>query len=336
MADRSPLDDLAARLPLLETRARFLAALRAFFRVRGFLEVDPPALVPSGGMEPHLDPFEARGWATGARALLPTSPELYLKKLLAAGCGPCFALAPSFRDERPGRGHSPEFLMLEWYRPGGTLADLAGDCAALLCEVAAPLAPGGVVGGAGARCELRGAVERLEVGEAFARFVGEDWRAFRGEGDWRAAAGRHGATEIGGWSENDCFSYLMLTRVEPALAALGRPAILSGYPPFQAALAQERPAEPGVVDRFELFAGGTELANAYQELTDGALQRRRYALYQEERARQGKAPHPEDPVFFEAVDRLGPCAGIALGADRLLALLLGRTVAEVRHGVTGG
>ncbi len=325
------LEDIRERMLLFHERDRFLRVVRSFFHGRGFLEVDAPVLVASAGMEPHLDPFKAVGSATGLEAFLPTSPEFYLKRLLAAGSGPCFSLAPSFRDEASGSGHSPEFLMLEWYRPRETLSAILKDAEALLKKVAVAFSPGGVVKREGLECDLRAKVAKLELGDAFERFVGVDWRALRTARQWREAAKLHGSGETEGWSENDCFSYLMLTRVEPGLARLGRPAALFGYPPFQAALAAEREGEPGVIDRFELFAAGVELANAYQELCDGAEQRRRYEQFQAERSAMGKAPHPRDDEFFAAVDSLPPSAGIALGADRLLSLLLRRPLGDVRH-----
>ncbi len=329
------IENIRERLPLFHERERFLRTVRSFFHARRFLEVDAPILVPSAGMEPHLDPFKVKGEATGLEAFLPTSPEFYLKRLLAAGSGPCFSLAPSFRDEVSGSGHSPEFLMLEWYRSGETLAAILKDAQALLRKMAAAFLPGGVVKRDGLECDLSGKIIKMELGKAFERFVGVDWRALRTLAEWRDAATRHGAGQAKGWSENDCFSYLMLTRVEPELARLGRPAALFGYPPFQAALAAEKESEPGVIDRFELFAAGVELANAYQELCDGAEQRRRYDLFQAERRAAGKPPHPRDEEFFEAVDLLSPSAGIALGADRLLSILLDRKLQDVRHNSLG-
>jgi lysyl-tRNA synthetase class 2 len=326
------LADLASRRPLFEARARFFHFVRDFFRSRGFLEVDAPLLVPAAGMEPHLDPFEVRGWATGVQSLLPTSPEFYLKKLLASGVERCFALAPSFRDEAPGRGHSPEFLMLEWYRAGGDLDALMEDCALLLERVGRAFLPGGLLGAGVTRCDLSGGIEVLPLSEAFERYAGGDWRGLGTPEAWRERARRFGAAAAGGWTENDCFSFLMVSAVEPRLAALGRPVALVGYPAFQAALARLDPKDSGVSERFELYAGGAELANAYAELTDAAEQRTRFERYQAERAAAGKPCHPEDPQFMEAVGHLPPCAGIALGADRLLALLLGETVSRVRHG----
>ncbi len=326
------LRELEARRNLFEARAQYLHLIRDFFRSQGFLEVDAPVLVPAAGMEPHLDPFEARGWATGSSAFLPTSPEFYLKKLLASGVARCFSLAPSFRDEPPGRGHSPEFLMLEWYRAGETMEALLADCAGLLGELGGRFLPDGTLVRDGVRCSFTRGLEVMTLSEAFARFAGADWRSFSSAADWRDAARAQGAASTEAWSENDCFSFLMVHAVEPRLAALPRPVALLGYPAFQAALARLNPADPRVSERFELYAGGVELANAYTELTHAGEQRTRFAAYQRERAAAAKPPHPADPQFMQAVEYLPPCAGIALGADRLLALLLDESVARVRHG----
>jgi len=332
MEKPSFLADLASRRRLFEVRADFLELLRGHFRSLSFLEVDAPNLVPAAGMEPHLDPFEARGWATGARALLPTSPEFYLKKLLASGVERCFALAPAFRDEAPGRGHSREFLMLEWYRAGENLDALLRDCAQLLGEVGGRFLPKGLLDREGRRCDLTAGLDVLGLDEAFGRFAGGDWKELASPEAWRERARQFGASAAATWSENDCFSFLMVSAIEPHLAGFGRPVALVGYPAFQAALARLRPEDPRVSERFELYAGGVELANAYAELTDAAELRERFQTYQSERVAVGKPPHPEDPQFMDAVGHLPPCSGIALGADRLLALLLDEPVARVRHG----
>ncbi len=330
------IDDLASRRGLFEARADLLALVRRFFRRRRFLEADAPLLVPAAGMEPHLDPFEATGWATGSRAFLPTSPEFYLKKLLAAGVERCFALAPSFRDEPPSRTHSPEFLMLEWYRKGETKTALVQDCAGLLKAAGVRFLPGGKLKRNGTVCDLTSGVEVLSLSQAFERHAGRDWLALDTPEDWRRLAREHGADAGEGWTPNDCFSYLMLARIEPALAGYGRPVVVAGYPAFQSALARLDPRDARVSDRFELFVAGVELANAYTELTDPAEQRSRFEAYQAERAAMGLTPHPADEEFLQAVAHLPACAGIALGVDRLLALLLGETVPRVRHGTGWG
>jgi lysyl-tRNA synthetase class 2 len=310
--------------------------LRDHFRRRGFLEVDPPLLVPAAGMEPHLDPFEAKGWCTGSAAFLPTSPEFYLKKLLASGVGRCFALTPSFRDEPSSRQHSPEFLMLEWYRARAKPRAIVRDCASLLRRVGRRFLPGGVLRSRKTSCDLTAGVEALSLSTAFRQWAGFDWLELGGLPDWHEAARAAGAGVTESWSENDCFSYLMLAVIEPALALQERPVVLEGYPAFQAALARLDPRDVRVAQRFELYVAGVELANGYAELTDGREQRSRYTAYQAQREAMGKRPHPPDERFLEAVGHLPPCAGVALGADRLLALLLGDSVARVRHGITNG
>jgi lysyl-tRNA synthetase class 2 len=326
------LADLKSRRPLFEVRARYLGALRSFFHRGGFLEVDPPCLVPAAGMEPHLDSFLVRGLASGWEAYLPTSPEFYLKKLLATGVERCFALAPAFRDEPPSQGHSPEFLMLEWYRRGSSRRQLMQDCADLLSKLGRGFLRGGALEREGRRYALDKGVEVLPLSEAFQRFAGCDWLELDSIEAWRGLARRHGAEGTEAWDENDCFSFLMVVKVEPGLAHIPRPAVVEGFPAFQAALAKVRTGDPRIAERFELYLAGVELANAYSELTDPAEQRKRYKRYQEERLRQGKPAHPADTQFLRAVAHLPECVGIALGADRLLALLLGESVPRVRHG----
>jgi lysyl-tRNA synthetase class 2 len=321
MPEWSP-ERLSARLPFLEVRARLTAATRAFLTVRGYREVETPCLVPAPGMEVHL-----RGFRTGyephlgqgePRALwLRTSPELALKRLLVAGAGPVFELARVWRNGEIGTRHAPEFTMLEWYRPGAALDALMEETEALVRALCPPR-----VAHAGVETDLTLPFERITCAEAFARWVGMDLLAsIRDDGTGDAAALQARADE----SWEDAFFRLLLDHVEPHLGR-GRASFLTHWPAPQAALARRDPNDPRVALRFELFAAGVELANAFDELTDAAEQRARFAHDVAERVRLYGAENawPVDEDFLAALEHgMAPGSGIALGFDRLAMLASG-------------
>lgn len=311
---------------LLRRRADVLRAIRAFFDARGFVEIEAPVVVVSPGMEPHLDAFELK--TEHARRYLHTSPEYALKRLLGAGFDRIYSLGPCFRDEPPSRTHSPEFTMLEWYAAGLDLHGLMDQTEAL---VRAAHAGAGTGAGAGAAVEMpSGAFERLSVRDAFVRYAGVDpWR--HGSVDALRAAARaagHRVAEGGSW--DDVFFEVHLDAVEPRLG-VERPTFLWGWPASQAALSRLDPADPSVALRFELYAGGFELANAFDELIDAGEQRRRFEGEQAARRSMGRAVLPIDEALLDALGRMKPTAGIALGVDRLVMWLLGAgEIADVR------
>jgi lysyl-tRNA synthetase class 2 len=278
------------RLQLLRARADIIDRVRAFFRRNGFLEVETPLLVPSPGLELHLDAIPA-----GDERWLITSPEYQMKRLLAAGAGRIFQIAKCFRRGELGRHHNVEFSMIEWYRAPGGYEQLMVDCEHLLAELAPE------------RADLAPPFERLTMAEAFARYMGGPVPA-----------------------DADAFFPPFFEHVEPRLGQ-ARPTILYEWPTYLSALARRSPTRPDVVERFELFAGGLELANAFGELVDPVEQRARLAADLAERRRLGKPLYPIDERFVAALDEgLPPCAGIALGLDRLVMLLLGaREIREV-------
>lgn len=333
-------DELAARRPFLEARAATLAELRAFFAAAGFLEVETPRLVVCPGLEPHLDAFAVD---TAPRRYLPTSPELHLKRLVAAGYERIFELGRSFRAEEAGPLHLPEPTLLEWYRTGATLDDLMGDCEALLQRVAAAVAPpAGKAEGRPplAALSLADDFERLTYRDACRRHALLDPADFPEAETGRlrravAALGLHTAADD---DRDTLFERLWIDRVEPHLG-VARPCFLTDFPASQAALAEVR-ADPGwpVALRFELYVGGVELANAFYELTDANEQRRRFAVWQEARAALGREVYPVDNAFLAALEAgLPACAGIALGVDRLVMLATGAAdVATVTAFGSGG
>jgi lysyl-tRNA synthetase class 2 len=310
---------LAARLPLLRRRALLTQATRAFFGARGYVEVETPYAVPAPGEEVHLRAFRTRQQFPrgGGRDLwLHTSPEFAMKKLLAGGAGACFQLARVWRNGEGSALHSPEFTMLEWYRPGATLADLMDETELFLRAVLPP-----VVACRGVATDLT-AFERVSVAEAFRRHAGVDLLAL-GE-DAAALADAAGVVLRPGEKWEDLFFRLLGTRVEPYLGR-DRPTFLTHWPAAQAALARRDPADPRVALRFELFVCGMELANAFEELTDPVEQRARFLADRDRRrAVQGDAGWELDEDFLAALDHgLPACSGIALGFDRLAMIASG-------------
>jgi lysyl-tRNA synthetase class 2 len=283
------------------------------------MEVETPYAVAAPGEEVHLSAFATeRISPTGERTplWLHTSPEFAMKKLLAGGSGPIFQLARVWRNGEGSNLHAAEFTMLEWYRPGATMADLIAETFSLLRAVLPP-----VVRCRGIETDLT-TFETLTIADAFARHVGADVLAT--EGDAVALAAQAGARLRDGETWEDLFFRLLLERVEPTLGR-NRPTFLTHWPAAQAALARRDPADPRVAERFELFVCGIELANAFVELTDAAEQRARFLA---DRARRhaitGSPDWPLDEDFLAALESgLPPCAGIALGFDRLAMLASG-------------
>ncbi len=309
---------LAARLPYLRRRSLLTAGTRAFFTARGYTEVETPYAVPVPGEEVHLRAFRTeREDHLGAITplWLNTSPEFAMKKLLAGGAGRIFQLARVWRNAEGGDTHASEFTMLEWYRPGATMADLMDEVEALLRAVLPP-----VVTCRGVTADLA-RFERLSVAEAFTRYAGADVLAT--EGDAAALARQAGVSLRDGESWEDLFFRLLLAKVEPNLGR-EHPTFLTYFPASQAALARRCPDDPRVAERFELFLCGMELANAFVELTDPVEQRRRFA---EDRARREALYGPgwgTDEDFLAALEHGMPeAAGIALGFDRLAMVAAG-------------
>jgi lysyl-tRNA synthetase class 2 len=284
-------------------------AIRRFFRDRGFLEVETPVLLPTNAPEAHIDAIHA-----GAGALR-TSPELAMKRLLAGGQEKIFQLGPCFRAGEQGRWHHPEFTLLEWYRAHAGYIDILADTKALLAFVARELRGGSDFSWQGKPLSCAQELwEKIPVSQAFIQHAGWD-PALR--------------------FDPDRFDLDLVTRVEPALPA-DRPVVLIDYPVYLAALARRKPDDPLRAERWELYLGGIELANAYSELTDPAEQRSRFEEANAQRAKRGVPPYPLDETFLAALAEMPPSGGIALGVDRLLMILAGADsldeVLPFRHG----
>jgi len=282
---------LAKRRPALEGRARIVQTIRAFFMEQDFLEVETPQRIPVNAPELHIDAVRSGRWS------LHTSPELCMKRLLAAGYPRLFQICRVWREAERGSRHLPEFTMLEWYRADADYLDLMNDCEALLHS----LVPGEALNVNGTEIALAGPWQRLTVADAFSTYASLSLE--------QALAA-------------DRFDEILSNEVEPQLGQF-RPTFLYDYPVQLAALARRKADDPGVAERFELYIAGVEIANAFSELTDPVEQRQRFSADEASRRQQGKEPLPLPEKFLSELANLPPSAGIALGVDRLVMLLTG-------------
>lgn len=319
----------AARKPYLAARGRITAAVRAWFAAQGFTEVETAALQISPGNETHLHAFvtELIGSDGASRPLyLRTSPEFACKKLLAAGETRIFDFARVFRNRERGALHHPEFTMLEWYRANERYETLMEDCAALMA-VAARAAGAKEFFFRGRSIDPLAVPERVTVAEAFARHAGVDLLATirKGQGDratLAAQAEKAGVKIAGDDSWGDIFSRILAERVEPQLGN-GRATLLYEYPLPLAALARAKGGSEKVAERFELYACGVELGNAFGELTNAREQRARFETAMAEKQRIHGERYPIDEDFLAALVHMPQASGIALGFDRLVMLAAG-------------
>ena len=319
----------AARRPYLLARNRIAATVRAWFAKSGFSEVETAALQVSPGNETHLHAFATELIGPGGARqplYLRTSPEFACKKLLAAGETRIFDFARVFRNRERGPLHHPEFTLLEWYRANEPYETLMDDCAALMAQ-AAEAAGTRQFSFRGKIVDPFAAPERVTVAEAFARHAGVDLLASvnKGEGDramLASAAAKAGVKTAGDDTWGDIFSRIMAERVDPNLG-IGRATLLYEYPLPLAALARAKPGSDKVAERFEFYACGVELGNAFGELTDVVEQRKRFEAAMAEKQRIHGERYPVDEDFLAALARMPQACGIALGFDRLVMLATG-------------
>ena len=293
--------------------------IRAHLESLGYQEVETPLLVPAPGMEPHIRAFEVpfvpeTDLGRPRTLYLHTSPEYAMKRLLADGSGPIFQICKVFRNGEVSPTHNPEFTMLEMYRPRADYRAIMDDLESTLRVAAAAHGP-----------DLSfwdEPFERVTVREALRRETDIDLRETPDAASLAEAARRVGVRTEPGDGFDDVFFRLFLEKVEPRLGR-DRPAFLVDYPASMAALARLSPQDPSVAERFELYARGLELANGFSELTDAVEQRRRLEDERAFRVAHGRPAYPLDEAFLEAVGRMPPSGGVALGLDRVLMLLSG-------------
>jgi lysyl-tRNA synthetase class 2 len=287
---RVDLQSLASKAANLALRARVFSAVRDFFTHRGYLEVETPILVPGPAPEPYIDAVAA------GSMFLQTSPELCMKRLLAAGYSKIFQLCKCFRAGERGALHIPEFTMLEWYRSGCDYRSLMNETEALVSAVSVIVKGDRRLVFSGKPIDLTSPWPRVPVKEVFSRFSSVPLE-----------------TAI----RENLFDEIMVRDIEPRLG-IERPAFLYDYPASMAALARKSPTDPSVAERFELYIGGVELANGFSELTDPVEQETRFNEAEALRRNAGKPPYPKPVKFLKALAHMPEAAGIALGLDRLV------------------
>ncbi len=330
------------RLKAIQVRAQVEAGIRHFFGGEGFTEVRTPLLVPSPGMEPHIAPFrvgahsaehsESLESGAGSQVFLPTSPEFAMKRLLVGGLERIFQLAPSFRNEPVSPSHQPEFTMLEWYRAYAGYEQIMQDTERLFESIAIALFGQPVVVFQGKSISLKTPWPRLQVRDLFLEFAQVDLAACSKAEDLLRHCKRLGlplspVANDGGWlpSWDDLYFLIWLNVIEPKLPD-NQAVLVTRYPPSQAALSviDQDPDGTSWAKRFEVYVGGLELGNAFEELTDPVEQRKRFV--EDMRLRKllygvTLLESPLDEEFLGALEEgMPPAGGIAVGVDRMVML----------------
>jgi lysyl-tRNA synthetase class 2 len=285
---------LASRKKALQTRAAILQAVRGFFLQRDYLEVETSQRIPAPAPESHIDAIPADGW------FLQTSPELCMKRLLAAGYPRIFQICHCWREGERGRRHIPEFTMLEWYRAGTDYQGLMEETEALIQEVARRLGRRSQLVYGGRTVALASPWPRITLSDAFTRYA---------------------HTAMTAALEQDSFDEIMVRDIEPQLG-LDKPTFLYDYPAERGSLARLRADNPSLAERFELYIAGLELANGFSELNDADEQRARFLREEAYRRKLGRRPYPMAEKFLEELHDMPNAAGIALGVDRLVMLFV--------------
>jgi elongation factor P--(R)-beta-lysine ligase len=282
----------SACLSNLRLRARILRTVRQFFTENDYLEVETPIRIPAPAPEAHIDAQPSGDW------YLQTSPELCMKRLLAAGYPRIFQICKCFRSNERGRRHLPESTLLEWYTAGHDYTDMMAQCEALLTDLACGIGKQAELVYQGRRIDLARPWPRLTVAEACDRFA---------------------SVSMAGALRENRFDEVMGLEIEPHLG-IDKPVFLYDYPAACGALARLKPDDRRLAERFELYIGGLELCNAFSELNDPLEQRLRFEAEQKLRRSTGKSVYPMPEGFLSALQDMPAAAGNALGIDRLVML----------------
>jgi len=285
------LEWLTAKHGRLKVRSKLIQSIRTYFIAKDYLEVTTACRIPAPIPEAFIDNICSEDW------FLQTSPELNMKTLIASGLSRIFQICPCFRANERSDSHLSEFTLLEWYCTSANYVDLMDECERLICRIARDLNMMDSLTYQGQIISLSCPFRRISVNEAFKAYA---------------------SISLQQAIEQDRFDELMVYEIEPALGI--QPVFLFDYPKERAALARKKSSNPEIAERFELYIGGHELANAFSELCDPLEQKQRFELEVHERKLLGKPVYPVPYSFINTVHLLPETAGIAMGIDRLVML----------------
>jgi lysyl-tRNA synthetase class 2 len=309
------------------TRARAVSAVRRFLDERGFVEVETPTLQPIyGGAAAR--PFVTHHNVLDRDLYLRIATELYLKRCLVGGLEKVYELGKDFRNEGVSHKHNPEFTMVETYEAYADYRDVMAMLEELVAYVAREATGGTKVTWKGEEIELAPPWRRVDFRDALRESSGIDVRENDDEDSLRAAMSAAGLEAPDGVPWGKLVDGLLTQTLEPTLI---QPTILFDYPLELSPFAKRHPDDPRIVERFEAFAGGMEIANAFTELNDPDDQRERFRLASLDREAGDDEAQPTDEDFLAALEHgMPPTGGLGLGIDRLAMLLTDRhTIREV-------
>jgi lysyl-tRNA synthetase class 2 len=309
---------------LFRKRAAAVSAVREWLHARGFLEVETPVLQPLYGGA-LARPFTTHHNALDRDLYLRIATELYLKRCVVGGIDRVYELGKDFRNEGISHKHNPEFTMLEWYEAYADYADAAQRLEQLVAHVARTVLGTTTIERDGTAIDLAPPWRRITLEEAIRERTGIVLAERPSREELAAAMGSE-ADAAEGWGK--LVDGLLSKLVEPELR---QPTFVLDYPVELSPFAKLHRSKPGLVERWEAFVGGTEIANAFTELNDPDEQRRRFEQQREELRRGDEETQPFDEAFLEALEYgMPPTAGVGLGIDRLVMILTGaRSLREV-------
>lgn len=300
-------------------------AIHEFFKKQGYLKLNLPVLSPALIPESYLEIFETefRFFDRREKLYLTPSPELFIKRLLVKGIGDCYYLGKAFRNAEPASSlHSVEFTILEFYKVGVDYSYLKKEIARLLRFISEKVLGKTNLMVKNQLIDLQKPWEEITIVESFELYAKINKKELFDHKRFIAKAAEKGY-ETKNASYVDLFSQIYTQEIEPNLGVNGAPTIITDYPKEMAALAKLNP-DGKTAQRFEFYIAGIELGDAYTELTDWQNQKERFIAEAEERKQMGKILHPTDLGFIDALKKgLPPCAGIAIGFDRLAMIFAG-------------